>query len=43
LPHDTELDDDLDLNLNDQPDIQVLRDAFAITVQGVAAGMGWTG
>jgi phosphoenolpyruvate carboxylase len=26
-----------------QPDIQILRDAFAITVQGVAAGMGWTG
>mmetsp|Transcript_23647 Transcript_23647/g.76981 ORF Transcript_23647/g.76981 Transcript_23647/m.76981 type:complete len:978 (-) Transcript_23647:76-3009(-) len=26
-----------------QPDIHVLRDAFAITVQGVAAGMGWTG
>jgi phosphoenolpyruvate carboxylase len=26
-----------------QPDIQILRDAFAITVQGVAAGIGWTG
>jgi len=26
-----------------QPEIQTLRDAFAITVQGVAAGMGWTG
>jgi phosphoenolpyruvate carboxylase len=25
------------------PEISELRDAFAITVQGVAAGMGWTG
>ena len=28
---------------NQQEDQQELRDAFAITVQGVAAGMGWTG
>lgn len=27
----------------DHPEKQELRDAFAVTVQGVAAGMGWTG